>query len=60
MPHEGGTKYSVILYRSTKPSKYEALLGYKKRTRDVAVAAATLEGDVGILQGMVGGEGEAS
>ena len=58
-PHEGGTKYSVILYRSTKQSKHELLQGYKKRKKDVAAAAATLEGDVGILQGMVGGEGPA-
>ena len=59
-PHEGGTKYSVILYRSTKQSKHELLQGYKKRKKDVAAAAATLEGDVGILQGLVGQEGDAS
>ena len=53
-PHEGGTKYSVILYRSTKQSKHELLQGYKKRKKDVAAAAATLEGDVGEPQGLVG------
>ena len=53
-PHEGGTKYSVILYRSTKQSKHELLQGYKKRKNDAA-AAANLGGDVGVPQGVVGG-----
>jgi hypothetical protein len=53
-PHEGGSKYSVILYRSTKQPKYEALLGYKKRKHDAA-AAANLGGSVGESQGVVGG-----
>ena len=53
-PHEGGSKYSVILYRSTKQPKYEALLGYKKRKHDAA-AAANLGGPMGESQGVVGG-----
>ena len=58
-PHEGGTKYSVILYRSTKQSKHELLQGYKKRKNDAA-AAANLGRPVGIIQGLVGEVGEAS
>ena len=54
-PHEGGTKYSVILYRSTKQSKHELLQGYKKRKNDAATQAANMEESLGESQGLVGG-----
>ena len=54
-PHEGGTKYSVILYRSMQPSRYEVLLGYKKRKMDAAIAARDLEDGLGIHEGLVAG-----
>jgi hypothetical protein len=50
----------VILYRSTKQPKYEALLSHKKRKHDAA-AAANLEEDMGVTQGVVDGVvGEAA
>ena len=54
-PHEGGTKFSVILYRNMKPSKYEALFEHKKRKKDAATKAADLEKGLGEPQELVGG-----
>ena len=39
-PHEGGVKYSVILYRSSRPSKSETMLRSRK-LREVPEGAST-------------------
>jgi hypothetical protein len=54
-PHEGGVKYSVILYRSTKVPKSTMMRAAKKSRDDVGGPAEDLAGRLAGPQGVVGG-----